>query len=164
VRLFVNVLALLAFGAGLSGSAAAAQTSGCLMPTTGPGGLSILFDQINAVRIGAGLSSLKISAPLSIAAQLYACKLASPETSGIAAPSRIAAYVEMRRAGCNGTAMEDAVLIGPVDGQAAFAGLDSAPDLRRAYFSTRMREIGLGVALPGASGAPIWVVTTASGC
>ncbi|MFM2356353.1 MAG: hypothetical protein RLZZ528_2089, partial [Pseudomonadota bacterium] len=147
MRSYIGGLAVVALACGLSTGQIRAQSAGCLMPEAGPGGLSIMFDQINAVRIGSGLSSLKISAPLSIAAQLYACKLASPETSGIAAPSRAAAYVEMRRAGCNGTAMEDAVLVGPPDGLKAFELLDTAPDLRRTYVSTRMREIGLGVAL-----------------
>ncbi|MFM2355689.1 MAG: hypothetical protein RLZZ528_1425, partial [Pseudomonadota bacterium] len=57
-----------------------------------------------------------------------------------------------------------AVLVGPPDGLKAFELLDTAPDLRRTYVSTRMREIGLGVALPNAATDPIWVITTASGC
>lgn len=153
------MLALAASGSGASDMPA------CNLPAGGQGDLSIIFDQINAMRIGKGMRPLAISVPLTIAAQVYACKLATPETSGLSEPSRAAAYVEIRRAGCNGQVLHDSVVRGMQGGWSVFQKMDGSSDLRRAFASAQVREIGLGIAAPTVAGnGPVWVITTASGC
>ena len=137
----------------------------CNLPIGGQGDLSIIFDQINALRIGRGMNPLATSVPLTIAAQVYACKLASPDSSGLTEPSRAAAYVEIRRAGCNGQILHDSVVRGMEGGLTVFQMMDGSANLRRAFVSSQVREIGLGIAAaPAGVRSPVWVITTASGC
>ena len=135
----------------------------CSLPDGGQSGMAVLFDQINAHRLAQGFVPLQFSVPLTIAAQVYACKLVAPETSGVVEPSRTLAYVEMRRAGCNTTVFEDAVHRGPVDGMTSFMAMRNKPGVGKALASGRLNQVGLGIASTGL-GDPVWVVLTSAGC
>lgn len=146
-------------------SVSEAGETACNMPKDGQGGLTILFDQINADRISRDLAPLRISAPLTIAAQMYACMLATPSGAAIG-PNPADAMGQMKAAGCSSPVMDDTVVQGPITAMESFLAMHGHSDGRRTLLSQRANAIGLGVATPlteGSTGA-IWVVTVASNC
>ena len=77
VRGVSGMLPGLAAAIGFAVAACEVVAQDCNLPSGAMSEMTVLFDRVNADRIGRGLDPLRMSAPLTIAAQLYACKLAA---------------------------------------------------------------------------------------
>ena len=163
VRGVSGMLPGLAAAIGFAVAACEVVAQDCNLPSGAMSEMTVLFDRVNADRIGRGLDPLRMSAPLTIAAQLYACKLAAQGAA--ASPHPAQAYIEIRSAGCRPGVYDDAVTFGPVTAADLLTAAERQVDWRRAALSPRMGEVGLGIAVsPEAAPRTIWVMTVASGC